>query len=156
MPFGKTLASEDTDLKVLMEAIAKMPGIAEPCNSTTLVDCSASSSDTQSDNPRVAQCSRAFTDAYNAAIKKGIHRFAATEEASNAYRRAMPSLFGEENIRDFIACVAHGILLQAIPEKDAGKLLYAAQVAHGSLKIPNVTNRPGRPKSPPDPLSGEN
>jgi hypothetical protein len=41
----------------------------------------------------------------------------------------MPPLLGAENIRDFIACVAHGMLIGVIENKDATKLLYAAQVA---------------------------
>jgi hypothetical protein len=41
----------------------------------------------------------------------------------------MPPLLGAENIREFIACVAHGMLIGAIENKDATRLLYAAQVA---------------------------
>jgi hypothetical protein len=41
----------------------------------------------------------------------------------------MPSLIGAQNIRDFVACVAHGMLLEAIEDRSGGKLLYAAQVA---------------------------
>ena len=41
----------------------------------------------------------------------------------------MPLLAGYENIRDFIACLAHGILIDAIPRDKGGQLLYAAQVA---------------------------
>jgi hypothetical protein len=59
----------------------------------------------------------------------------------------MPSLTGEQNIRDFIACVAHGILLQAIEEKNGGKLLYAAQIAYSSQGA-RLQNR----KSQEDPL----
>jgi hypothetical protein len=42
----------------------------------------------------------------------------------------MPPLSGDENIRDFIACTAHGMLIDAISGTDAARLLYAAQVAH--------------------------
>jgi hypothetical protein len=46
----------------------------------------------------------------------------------------MPPLAGYESIRDFIACAAHGILIDAIPQKRANQLLYAAQVALASLR----------------------
>jgi hypothetical protein len=46
----------------------------------------------------------------------------------------MPQLSGRESIRDFIACTAHGILIGAIPPQQSGQLLYAAQVALGSLQ----------------------
>jgi hypothetical protein len=48
----------------------------------------------------------------------------------------MPPLSGHENIRDFIACVAQGILIEAISGSDGARLLYAAQVAHTALNIP--------------------
>ena len=41
----------------------------------------------------------------------------------------MPPLSTRDGCLDFIACVAQGILLGAICEKDSSKLLYAAQVA---------------------------
>ena len=53
----------------------------------------------------------------------------AYKKACDAYREAMPPLTGDENIRDFIACVGHGMLLRVIGENEATKLLYAAQVA---------------------------
>jgi hypothetical protein len=53
----------------------------------------------------------------------------AASKAAEAYRAALPPLTTGDNCRDFIACVAHGILLGAIDDKNAGKLLYAAQVA---------------------------
>jgi hypothetical protein len=57
----------------------------------------------------------------------------AAHDAGPAFCKAMPPLVGYENIRDFIACVAHGILIEAISEKRANQLLYAAQVALVSL-----------------------
>jgi hypothetical protein len=46
----------------------------------------------------------------------------------------MPRLVGYENIRDFVACVAEGILLGAITESQSSRLLYAAQVAQGAIR----------------------
>jgi hypothetical protein len=45
----------------------------------------------------------------------------------------MPPLDDHESIRSFIACVAHGILIEAIPQKRANQLLYASQVALSAL-----------------------
>ena len=83
-------------------------------------------------NPAVARCCRIWQSVFRAELERGEHRVLAARSAGEAYCGAMPSLTGEQNIRDFIACVAHGILLQAIEEKNGGKLLYAAQVAYAS------------------------
>ena len=40
----------------------------------------------------------------------------------------MPSLSGFVSARDFVACVAHGLVIGAIPADQATKLLYASQV----------------------------
>jgi hypothetical protein len=56
-------------------------------------------------------------------------RVSASKAAHDAYRNALPPLSGVENIRDFIACVAHGILIDSIRDCVAARLLYAAQVA---------------------------
>jgi hypothetical protein len=53
----------------------------------------------------------------------------AFKEVADAYREAMPPLTGADNIRNFIACVGHGMLLHIFKENEATKLLYAAQVA---------------------------
>ncbi len=54
--------------------------------------------------------------------------------ANDAYRAAMPDLTEYENIRDFIACVTHGMLIETIHHLEAPRLLYAAQVATGALR----------------------
>jgi hypothetical protein len=46
-----------------------------------------------------------------------------------AYLKAMPEPMGRRNIKDFIACVIHGMIIGVI-ERDEGKdLLYAARTA---------------------------
>jgi hypothetical protein len=84
-------------------------------------------------NPAIARCAKAWEDAYRARIENGGVRFEANDDAAHAYRAALPPLTNRDNCRDFIACVAHGMLLGAIPENNAGKLLYAAQVALGAV-----------------------
>jgi len=85
----------------------------------------------------VKRCCAAWQRAYDAYMEgkdnSGMTRVCASHEAGPAYCKAMPPLSGYENIRDFIACAAHGILINAIPQKKANQLLYAAQVALSSL-----------------------
>ena len=84
-------------------------------------------------NPAIARCAEAWDDAYSEQMEEDESEYGATQEARDAYRAAMPPLTSRDNCRDFIACVAHGILVGAIPENSAGKLLYAAQVALGAV-----------------------
>ena len=84
--------------------------------------------------PAVARCCDAGTRAYRTVLAKERNRFEASKAASEAYRLAMPPLVGAESIRDFIACVAHGMLIGAIGSDDGARLLYAAQVATGLQK----------------------
>jgi hypothetical protein len=77
----------------------------------------------------VARCSAARNKARSDAFARSQPRYTADQEGANAFRSAMPPLLGADNIREFIACVAHGMLIGIIENKDATKLLYAAQVA---------------------------
>lgn len=67
-------------------------------------------------------------------LENRYERIFAAQEASRAYRNAMPLLAGSEGVRNFVACVAHGILIGAINKEQSGPLLYAAQVALGSIQ----------------------
>jgi hypothetical protein len=81
--------------------------------------------------------------------------------AGKAYCDAMPMLVGEEGIRDFLACAAHGILIGAIKENKGSQLIYAAQVALSLLNLqckqPRVPlappSRPAPAELPPPPSS---
>lgn len=85
------------------------------------------------------RCCDAWRRAYKAYIdnsdghNEDLDRIYAAQDAGTAYCNAMPLLSGYENIRDFIACTAHGILIGAVPDKKSGQLLYAAQVALSTL-----------------------
>ena len=80
-------------------------------------------------NSAVAHCCKAWKKAYRAErAETDIESFAARKGAE-AFRAALPPLTTRESCRDFIACVAQGMLLGAIAEKNGGKLLYAAQIA---------------------------
>jgi hypothetical protein len=84
-------------------------------------------------NPAISRCAEAWDEAYNEQMEEDEDEYGAAKIAGEAYRAALPPLTSRDNCRDFIACVAHGILLGAIPESSAGKLLYAAQVALGAV-----------------------
>ena len=87
-----------------------------------------------SSNLAVVRCCEAYVLAYRAAKKLDKSNYTTTEEAQKAFRAAMPPLSGYDNIRDFIACTAHGILIGAIEVADSSKLLYAAQVALSTIR----------------------
>jgi hypothetical protein len=84
---------------------------------------------TTSENPAVAHCMKAWERVYDETPKKGRDVYDAEKKANEIYRESMPTLSGIENIRDFIACVAFGMLVDAITDERGTKLLYAAQVA---------------------------
>ena len=110
--------------------------LASSPSSTTLAPGPASAPS----NPKAAlrRCCAAWQRAFNAYMKdadpeNSMESTWAAKDASVAYRNAMPLLAGYEGARDFVACVAHGILIGAIPENNAGQLLYAAQVALATI-----------------------
>lgn len=88
--------------------------------------------------PALRRCCAAYRRAFNAHMEGTDGGFwaknRAAGEAKLAYRNAMPLLASYEGIRDFIACTAHGILVEAIPPEQSGHLLYAAQVALATLQ----------------------
>ena len=81
-------------------------------------------------NPAVACCCEAYNARFRAALASKEHMSMARIEARQAYRQAMPPLSGSQNISDFVACVAYGILIEAIKGSDAARLLSAAQIAN--------------------------
>jgi hypothetical protein len=85
----------------------------------------------------IKRCCAEWQRSYDAYMEKSkgssTDKIFAAHHAHPAYCKAMPPLAGYESIRDFIACAAHGILIEAIPQKRANQLLYAAQVALASL-----------------------
>ncbi len=87
-------------------------------------------------NPAVARCCKAVDDEYQAVLAKTGDKMRAKYDSRNAYRTAMPPLSGAQNIRDFVACVAHGMLLGLFTDSEASRLLYAAQVAVHALPKP--------------------
>jgi hypothetical protein len=91
-------------------------------------------------NPAVARCCKAWKKVFRAEWEES--EYDAPIKAAEAYRAALPPLTSRENCRDFIACVAQGMLLGAIAEKDGGKLLYAAQIALSASGNQEKSNKP--------------
>ncbi|MGA3080711.1 MAG: hypothetical protein ABSD44_04925 [Terracidiphilus sp.] len=94
------------------------------------------------ENTAIARCMNAWKTAYRAVIANGKSSCFAVREAAPAYRNAMPPLTEQENIGNFVACVARGMLIGAIEGKDGTRLLYAAQVA-----LATVRRQPSPPKA---------
>jgi len=100
------------------------------------------------ENPAVALCCDAAMMEYCQARKDGDSDQRARVKSGRGFRLALPPLIGEKNVCDFIACVTHGMLLGLIPSKDAGKLLYAAQVAQQACRAEAAIRRKGTGKPP--------
>lgn len=97
-------------------------------------------------NPAVARCVKAWHAAYRATEKEGEDDVECETAANLAYCEAMPPLFGVRNIRNYIACVAHGTVIGAISRSESSGLIYAAQVAFSTRRI-----RPLRKQNAPSP-----
>jgi hypothetical protein len=86
-------------------------------------------------NHAIAHCCKAWKKTFRETIGGGESEVRAASKAGEVYRAAMPPLSTRDSCRDFIACVAQGMLLGAISEKDGGELLYAAQVALAAANV---------------------
>ena len=98
-----------------------------------LIPDEADSSSPAIANPAIARCAQAWRKVRRCWLEHGKTEAVVAANAAKAYRANLPPLTSRDNCRDFIACVAHGMLLGAIPEANGGKLLYAAQVALGAV-----------------------
>jgi hypothetical protein len=138
------MSQESTTQRALQIALSTQPP------TTTLAPPSDQDTDPDSPKPAIRRCCSAWQRAFKAYMKRqakgdvpeestddqndeeegrGYDHIFAAREAGVAYCNAMPMLAGREGIRDFIACAAHGILIDAIPSERTGQLLYAAQIA---------------------------
>jgi hypothetical protein len=110
-------------------------------NQTTPAPIPAEEPHADLENPGVARCMNAYICAQEAAMANGKGSVSCEFAAEKAYRKAMPRLSGEDNIRDFIACVAQGMLIGAIAGPDGARLLYAAQVDHTTVNNKGLTRK---------------
>lgn len=93
-------------------------------------------------NHAVARCCAAYKQAFNNARAQGRLVFEAAKSGNDAYRAAMPSLSSPESVRDFVACIAQGLLMDAISNLESNRLLYAAQVAISANRGASTTRKP--------------
>jgi hypothetical protein len=82
-----------------------------------------------STNKAVERCCEAMRRCVQTGVKSRSHSIYPAMAGSASYCDAMPPLSGYDNIKDFIACTAHGVLIGTIDKKKGTQLLYAAQVA---------------------------
>jgi hypothetical protein len=84
-------------------------------------------------NLAVEICLHAYINIKKQRIEEGSKRADAERVAQVAYAATLPQLTDADSIRDFIACVVHGMAVGAIPSSEGTRLLYGAQVAHSAL-----------------------
>ena len=99
-------------------------------------------------NPAVARCYEAYIKATKAAIDREVGPMSVSREANKAYCLAMPTLSGSENIRNFVACVTHAMVLDIITSTEGTKLLYAAQVAYSTRETRSHHAKSKPPQNP--------
>ncbi|HEY1903358.1 MAG TPA: hypothetical protein VGG56_13045 [Terracidiphilus sp.] len=86
-------------------------------------------------NIAVQRCCAARDRSLEESLTRKIDKYEARKHAQEAYRDALPDLSGYENIRDFIACISHGLLSGDIHPIESTTFLYAAQVAISALRL---------------------
>jgi hypothetical protein len=85
-------------------------------------------------NAAVLRCCEATKRSRRESLSKHRDIVETVLQADEAYRKAMPELVGYENIRDFIACVGHGMVMGTMTAFQADKLLCAARLALSALR----------------------
>jgi hypothetical protein len=100
-------------------------------------------------NAAVSRCAHAHASVIQAAVSQGRERWQYSGDAKAAYCNAMPPLSGSRNIRDFIACTAHAMLIDAIDGREGARLLYAAQVAYSAHNAQSRKKNKSRAKTAP-------
>lgn len=106
---------------------------------------SAKTGDSAESNPAVARCCEAYREAYSTALEnREPKKYEEDDEeylreahlaGEQAYVDEMPPLLGVRNIRNFIACAAHGSAKGMLDGNDASRLLYAARVAFSTRRL---------------------
>jgi hypothetical protein len=94
-------------------------------------------------NPAVAHCCEVWESARREALNAGYSMVISRVAAHKAFQKSLPPLTGLENIQNFIACVAHGMLIGAILSQDGARLLYAAQIAKNAALGPLTQAKTG-------------
>lgn len=79
--------------------------------------------------PAIDRCSKAWYTAFQQSTDAGKNPVAVRLIANEAYRYAMPPLNSPKNIKDFIACVVHGMMVGAIIDELGNRWIQAARAA---------------------------
>jgi hypothetical protein len=82
----------------------------------------------------IERCTRAAADAQARATAQGLTNREARSRAIMAWKLNLPLMDSYENVIAAIACITAGIHADFISGSDAGKHLYAAQVALSALR----------------------
>lgn len=101
-------------------------------------------------NPAVARCAKVWQRAYDRVVSAAPDpndpgqdlESLAEDEAEAAFRNALPPLCGEENIRDFIACVGYALVKKILLPFVCTDYLDAAKVALSAVRA-NRKSRAG-------------
>ena len=109
----------------MLKALQPAPSQTAPAPSPSVEDLYCPSLK----NPAVALCVDAWQKIHTATLQQTRNVYTAERCAGKIYRMAMPPLSGYQNICDFIACVAHALVIDAIGAKDSERLLAAAKIA---------------------------
>jgi len=97
-------------------------------------------------NQAIQRCCDARDRSLEESFEQGLSSSQTKERAEKAYRDALPDLTGYENIRDFIACIAHGVLTGDIHPIEGPRHFYAAQVAISALRLEPKEKKPKNKK----------
>ena len=114
-----------------------MPSTAQSSSRTTSRNAPPSLS-----NPAVALCAKAWERTYKRILsvtpdeRKDVDDFEdfAREQAEAAFRKALPPLCGEDNIRDFIACVSYALVNEILLPIVCTDYMEAAKVALSAVR----------------------
>ena len=102
-------------------------------------------------NPAVAHCSKAWERTYKRVLSAAFDEGKdaddwegfAREQAEVAFRNALPPLCGEDNIRDFIACVAYALVNEIILPIICTDYMEAAKIALSAVRAQRRPSNPG-------------
>lgn len=89
------------------------------------------------DNPAVQHCRKAWDDAYDEEMRtlgEDADDRPAKRAGNQAYLCALPPASGYQDIRDFIACVMHALVLHVLDAEDVEDYLAGAKVALSALR----------------------
>jgi hypothetical protein len=105
-------------------------------------------------NAAVLRCCEAALRSRRESRSKRLGTVETEFNADQAYKRAMPELIGYENIRDFIACIGHGLVMNNVTAFQADKLLGVARLALATLRE-QPEGAPGDCRNQPKPENQE-